>query len=66
MIVCVCVCVCVTGIDDPYEEPQSAECVLEAYDSQGKQRQPEHLAADLLQYLQDRGLLQAPEAAKKQ
>lgn len=46
------------GIDDPYEEPDSAEVVMDAYDASGKQRSPEALAAELLQYLERQGYLQ--------
>lgn len=52
---------CSAGIDDPYEEPQAAECVLEAYDASGKQRKPEDLAQELLDYLTNKGLLKGPK-----
>ena len=46
-----------TGIDDPYEEPDSAEVALDAYDASGKQHSAEGLAAELLQYLEKQGYL---------
>lgn len=50
-----------TGIDDPYEEPLHAEVELEAYDPSGKQYQPEILAAQLLDYLESKKLLQGKD-----
>ena len=49
-----------TGIDDPYEEPEKAEVIMEAYDSAGKQKKPELLAGELLEYLEKNKFLQAP------
>lgn len=37
--------------------------VLEAYDAQGRQRQPQDLARELLQYLGEAGFLDAPSAS---
>lgn len=48
-----------TGIDDPYEEPESAEIVLEAYDADGVQRKPQDMARELLQYLNEGGFLES-------
>ncbi len=56
----VCACSGTTGVDDPYEEPLSAELVLEAYDAQGNQRSPEVMAAELLEYLEAQRLLEGP------
>lgn len=50
-----------TGIDDPYEEPDKAEVVLEA-EIGGKRVSPEAQAAKLLAYLREQGFLQAPPA----
>eukprot|EP00200_Dunaliella_tertiolecta_P010022 CAMPEP_0202385050 /NCGR_PEP_ID=MMETSP1127-20130417/58552_1 /ASSEMBLY_ACC=CAM_ASM_000462 /TAXON_ID=3047 /ORGANISM="Dunaliella tertiolecta, Strain CCMP1320" /LENGTH=259 /DNA_ID=CAMNT_0048985077 /DNA_START=86 /DNA_END=865 /DNA_ORIENTATION=- len=47
-----------TGIDDPYEEPDAAEVVMDAYDAQGKQRSPEVLAAELINFLEAKGYLE--------
>ncbi len=52
-----------TGIDDPYEAPEAAELVLEAFDEQGRQHPPQVLAAHMLRYLQQHGYLQPPAAA---
>jgi adenylylsulfate kinase-like enzyme len=41
----------VTGIDDPYEEPQAAELVLEAVDASGKHVTPQVSAGKILEYL---------------
>mmetsp|Transcript_6424 Transcript_6424/g.17960 ORF Transcript_6424/g.17960 Transcript_6424/m.17960 type:complete len:248 (-) Transcript_6424:1099-1842(-) len=46
-----------TGIDDPYEPPESPEIRLSAVDSNGNCRSPESMAAEVFQYLQDRGYL---------
>jgi adenylylsulfate kinase len=40
-----------TGIDDPYEEPEAAELVLEARDPEGKQYTPQVLAGRILEFL---------------
>jgi adenylylsulfate kinase len=45
------------GIDDPYEEPEDAELVLEAYDSQGRQVTPQVSAKKILEYLHARRLI---------
>lgn len=39
------------GIDDPYEEPLSAELVLEAVDAAGNRVTPQVSAAKILDYL---------------
>ena len=46
-----------TGIDDPYEEPEAAELVLEARDPQGKQYTPQVLAARILEFLSKKGYI---------
>lgn len=40
-----------TGIDDPYEEPEAAELVLEAVDKAGQMVAPQVSAAKILEYL---------------
>lgn len=51
-----------TGIDDPYEEPEGAEIVLDAVDSStGKMVGPEAQARAILSYLEAHGHLKAPE-----
>jgi adenylylsulfate kinase len=49
-----------TGIDDPYEEPDNAEVVLETVDAEGKQMDPPTQAAKLLKYLEANGYLAPP------
>ncbi len=49
-----------TGIDDPYEEPQNAEVMLEAETSDGKRISPTEQAAVLLKYLEAKGFLEGP------
>ncbi len=50
------------GIDDPYEEPEAAEVVLEAYDGEGQQISPMAQAAKLIAYLEKNGYLSPPGA----
>ncbi len=50
-------CAWCTGIDDPYEEPEAAEVVMDAYDAAGNQRSPEVLAAELIDFLETKGYL---------
>lgn len=45
------------GIDDPYEEPDNAELVLEAVDSTGKHVTPQVSAAKILEYLHAKHLI---------
>lgn len=52
-----------TGIDDPYEEPEGAEIVLDAIDSAtGKMVSPQDQARAILEYLEKNGHLEAPAA----
>jgi adenylylsulfate kinase len=52
-----------TGIDDPYEEPQGAEIVLDAVDSAtGEMVSPQDQARAILEYLEKNGHLEAPAA----
>ena len=44
-----------TGIDAPYEEPVAAELVLQAAD-----KTPDILAAEILSYLQEKGIISSP------
>ena len=53
-----------TGIDDPYEEPEGAEVVLDAVDAAtGEMASPQAQAAAILAHLEARGLLEGPLAA---
>lgn len=49
-----------TGIDDVYEEPVNPEISLTTHDSFGQPMSPEHMAAEILSYLQERGYLRPP------
>lgn len=51
-----------TGIDDPYEEPENAELVIEAAGPDGKLRRPEDQAAQILAFLREKGFLSPPSA----
>lgn len=46
-----------TGIDDPYEEPDAAEVVLQACNPDGSKRSPDSMATELLEYLKKEGYL---------
>ncbi|KAK3232826.1 Adenylyl-sulfate kinase 2, chloroplastic [Cymbomonas tetramitiformis] len=46
-----------TGIDDPYEEPENAELVLEVSKEDGVLAPPEKMAGEILQYLKTNGYL---------
>jgi len=48
-----------TGIDDPYEEPQAAELVIEVSKEDGVLMAPEKMAAQLMDYLKSKGYLGA-------
>ncbi len=41
-----------TGVDDPYEEPENAEIVLEARHADGSLRCPQEMAAQVMCYLE--------------
>jgi len=47
----------IAGIDDPYEEPENAELVLEALDKEGKHVTPQVSAAKILEYLHAKHLI---------
>lgn len=47
----------IAGIDDPYEEPEAAELVLEALDKEGKHVTPQVSAAKILEYLHAKQLI---------
>lgn len=50
-----------TGIDDPYEEPEAAEIVLDARDSKtGEMVSPQEQARQILAYLHEKGHLEGP------
>lgn len=49
-----------TGIDDPYEEPQTPELEIVARLPDGTQRRPEEQAAEILDYLRKHGYLTKP------
>lgn len=51
-----------TGIDDPYEEPLTAELVIDAKDESGNMQSAEDMAATIIAYLEQRGYLSAPAA----
>lgn len=46
-----------TGIDDPYEEPQAAEIVIEVTDDAGNRLRPEDSAQAIMDYLEEKGFL---------
>jgi adenylylsulfate kinase len=50
-----------TGIDDPYEEPESAELIIDAKDASGKMASAEDMASQILEYLSQRGYLTGPK-----
>jgi hypothetical protein len=45
------------GIDDPYEEPEAAELVLEAVDKDGQMVAPQVSAAKILDYLRAKRII---------
>ncbi len=51
-----------TGIDDPYEEPDNAEIVIDAKDESGKMASAESMAGIIVEYLEKKGYLKAPVA----
>eukprot|EP00899_Mesostigma_viride_P010622 jgi/Mesvir1/19561/Mv07033-RA.1 len=46
-----------TGIDDPYEEPENPEVIIDATQPDGKHTPPEQMARKLLEYLEKNGKL---------
>lgn len=48
-----------TGIDDPYEEPENAEIVVEVSKEDGVLQAPEKMAEELITFLDERGYLKA-------
>mmetsp|Transcript_7410 Transcript_7410/g.26072 ORF Transcript_7410/g.26072 Transcript_7410/m.26072 type:complete len:258 (-) Transcript_7410:501-1274(-) len=46
-----------TGIDDPYEEPDSPEILLEVSDKSGNMQHPTKMAAEIAAWLEKRGFL---------
>jgi adenylylsulfate kinase len=48
-----------TGIDDPYEEPENAEVVVDAKDSSGKMASAEDMAGMIMSYLEEKGYLKS-------
>lgn len=48
-----------TGIDDPYEEPENAEIVLDAKDADGTMASAEDMAAKIIEFLEQKGYLKA-------
>lgn len=52
-----------TGIDDPYEEPEAAEIVLDAKSADGQMASAEGMAASILEYLEANGYLRPPASA---
>lgn len=49
-----------TGIDDPYEEPDSPEITLDAKDKDGNMASAEDMAGKIIEYLDKHGYLKAP------
>ena len=49
-----------TGIDDPYEEPENAEIVIDARTPDGKFISAEESAGKILEYLDKKGFLKGP------
>ena len=49
-----------TGIDDPYEEPDKAELIVDAKDPSGKLASAEDMAAEIIGYLEKKGFLTGP------
>ena len=52
----------VAGIDDPYEEPETAEVVVEVAKEDGVLLPPELMAQSLIKYLTDKGFLYAKDS----
>ena len=52
----------VAGIDDPYEEPEAAEVVVEVAKEDGVLLPPELMAQSLIKYLTDKGFLSGPSS----
>ena len=48
-----------TGIDDPYEEPEAAELVMEVSKEDGVLKPPEKMAEVLIDFLEEKGYLKA-------
>lgn len=46
-----------TGIDDPYEEPAAPELTIDARDAAGNMQSAEDMAAQIMQYLEQKGYL---------
>lgn len=46
-----------TGIDDPYEEPAAPELIIDARDAAGNMQSAEDMAAQIMQYLEQKGYL---------
>lgn len=51
---------CFTGVDDPYETPNSPEIVLEYVQPDGSANTPDDMAATILDYLEQHGILKQP------
>lgn len=50
-----------TGIDDPYEEPENAEIVIEVSKDDGVLKAPEAMAQTMLSYLEGKDIVPAPQ-----
>ena len=48
-----------TGIDDPYEEPEDAEIVMQVATEDGVLAPPEKMAAAIIEILEQKGFLHA-------
>ena len=49
-----------TGIDDPYEAPEAPEVTCEPYAADGSMRDPNDMASQILEYLDNMGYLMDP------
>lgn len=52
-----------TGIDDPYEEPAAPELIIDACDAAGNMQSAEDMAAQIMQYLEQKGYLGSGEGS---
>lgn len=51
---------CFTGVDDPYEVPSAPEIKLDYLHSDGSLNTPDEMAATILDYLEQHGILKEP------
>ena len=55
---------CFTGVDDPYEVPTSPEIILDHLQPDGSANSPDDMAATILDYLEQHGILKEPLRCK--